>query len=250
MSTKATPTAPKPSEGGQSTKAWTSDDSLKVMLLIMQHENPNLGVSGWKAIGDKAQVLFGGKYTMVAVKQQFQRLRRNFMEEIPEGWKEKAETGADKAGGDAGEEGGEVSGKGKKRAAPATDDPTANALKAKKARVAKKVTKGPAKNAKNDIADDSEGEQRQIAKNMAPRRGAKKSQPVGRVTHDNMAATETQSGDDVGVVDSHDNAHASTSVQPVAADPVADDPVAMGGFVGDNDTIYAVGNAQVTTPSP
>lgn len=54
--------------GAKSNKTWTNDETLKAMMLIWQHENPDLSVSGWKEIGEKAQEAFNGRFTMVALK--------------------------------------------------------------------------------------------------------------------------------------------------------------------------------------
>lgn len=52
---------------GDSTK-WSSDENASLLLLIMQEENKELAVKGWKAIAEKAKEVFGGKYTLPAVK--------------------------------------------------------------------------------------------------------------------------------------------------------------------------------------
>jgi hypothetical protein len=42
-------------------KKWTSEDLLKLVLVIWQHENPDLSVQGWKNLDDKIQKAFDGK---------------------------------------------------------------------------------------------------------------------------------------------------------------------------------------------
>ncbi|KAI1209594.1 uncharacterized protein F4807DRAFT_83942 [Annulohypoxylon truncatum] len=256
MSNKTAPDAAKASgNGSQPSKAWSSEEAVKMLLLIMHHENPDLGVSGWKAIGEKAQVLFDGKYSMVAVKHQFQRLRRTFMAEIPANWKGDSDNDENEPE--------ETSTRGKKRVAPTADEPSVKTPKAKKPRVAQKVTKGnkgPAKGpAKAATADASDGEERKTVKPMPQRRGAKKSQAKvdadkeSRPTHSRatrkdsqkMVALESQSDDKTTTVDSQDNVNAATNDQAVADDPVADDHVAPDGIIADNE---ANDGAQVNTP--
>lgn len=47
---------------------WGAQDTAKLLFIIMQHENPELAVQGWKGIGEKLQQAFGGKYTEDAAK--------------------------------------------------------------------------------------------------------------------------------------------------------------------------------------
>ncbi|KAI1454698.1 hypothetical protein F4805DRAFT_460513 [Annulohypoxylon moriforme] len=245
MSTKTASDAPKANgEGSQPNKTWTSEEGIKVLLLIMQHENPDLAVSGWKSIGEKAQKLFNKKYSMAAVKHQFQRLRNSYMSEIPEEWKEKSKNNGDEAG--------ETPGKGKKRAAPSTDEPTATTPKAKKPRAIKKVTNGTDGLANDVAADDSDGEKRKPAKPMSQRRGTKKSQSevdddkevraankrASRRKNSQKAVTaETQSAD-------------SPNGEPVSTSgpTTSEDDAILNGLVGDDQASSPMDVGQVSTP--
>ena len=69
MSAKNVPDAPAASgDAGKGNRAWSQDESIKILLLIWQHENPDLTVNGWKVIGEKAELAFNKKFTPAAVK--------------------------------------------------------------------------------------------------------------------------------------------------------------------------------------
>ncbi|OTA94091.1 hypothetical protein M434DRAFT_384633 [Hypoxylon sp. CO27-5] len=61
---------------------WTKDDNVKLLLTIMHTSNPELGVQGWDEIGRKVLAIFNQKYTKVAAKHQYQKLRRIFLDMV------------------------------------------------------------------------------------------------------------------------------------------------------------------------
>ncbi|KAK6948944.1 hypothetical protein Daesc_009016 [Daldinia eschscholtzii] len=148
MSAKPTTT---PSKANGDSIKWTPEENTNLLLLIMQEENKQLAVKGWKAIGERAQDVFGGKYGFAAIKHQFHKLRRQYTEEfpIPE---EDAQTGGEAA---------KTPTKGRKRAAASMDSPGAeedNGAKAKKARLTKKPSKRSKLAAGDEMRDDDAGD--------------------------------------------------------------------------------------------
>ncbi|KAI2620461.1 hypothetical protein GGR54DRAFT_99151 [Hypoxylon sp. NC1633] len=66
----------------------TEHDTAKLMLLILDHMDPKFIEDGWKqlhwnSIGAKAQHVFNGEYSGVAVKNQFMKLREEYLESRP-----------------------------------------------------------------------------------------------------------------------------------------------------------------------
>ncbi|KAI0895436.1 hypothetical protein F4806DRAFT_497002 [Annulohypoxylon nitens] len=191
--------------GAKSNKTWTNDETLKAMMLIWQHENRDLSVSGWKEIGEKAQTAFNGRFSMVALKHIFQRVRTAYMNDIPEDWKKAPKSNGDKAPA--------VSGKGKKRAAPSDDEPTVNSPKAKKQRAVKKATNVVKGASKTTATFHDNDEEEQMTADLKPQRRAnpksqtkdhakgkatddKPTQPTHRHTtrkNSQMAAVDSQS---------------------------------------------------------
>ena len=43
-------------------RGWNPEDSITLLLIIMQENNQQLSVAGWKSIKDRAQKVFDGKY--------------------------------------------------------------------------------------------------------------------------------------------------------------------------------------------
>ncbi|KAI1655344.1 hypothetical protein F4813DRAFT_398471 [Daldinia decipiens] len=155
---------------GDSTK-WSSDESANLLLLIMQEENKELAVKGWKAIGEKAKEVFDGKYTVPALKHQFQKLRNRYLGDFP----------TPQEDSQAGSEAAKTPTKGRKRKAASMDGPDAESdtgTKAKKAPVAKKTTKRTKSAAEDAMQDDylgdSDGGEQKPAK-ATKRRVMKKS---------------------------------------------------------------------------
>ncbi|KAI1464308.1 uncharacterized protein F4812DRAFT_467956 [Daldinia caldariorum] len=153
MSAKTSTAAPK---ANVDSAKWTPEENANLLLLIMQEDNKQLGVKGWKTIGERAQNVFGDKYGLAAVKHQFQRLRKQYINEfpIPE---EDAQAGGESA---------KTPTKGRKRTAASMDSPDAEedaGTKTKKARVAKKPAKrskaaaGDAMQDDDNDAGDSDG---------------------------------------------------------------------------------------------
>ncbi|KAI1374213.1 hypothetical protein F4677DRAFT_461530 [Hypoxylon crocopeplum] len=151
---------------------WSSAECTKLLLIIMQEGNPNFEVKDWKTIGDKANAVFGGKFTPVAVKHQFQRMRHQFMEDFAFPIKEQDEQD-DQDDGEATM----ATPKGRKRAASTE---AGAAITAKKLRVAKKedsddeavtgedesvVDKGDAAIAEDDAAVDNPTDSEYVADN-------------------------------------------------------------------------------------
>ncbi|RYO97826.1 hypothetical protein DL765_011037 [Monosporascus sp. GIB2] len=62
---------------------WSPEETIKLLFLVMQHENPELAVQGWKDIGEKVQQVFDGKYSAEAAKKRFHNVRRAYVEEFP-----------------------------------------------------------------------------------------------------------------------------------------------------------------------
>ncbi|RYP55681.1 hypothetical protein DL771_012422 [Monosporascus sp. 5C6A] len=62
---------------------WSPEETTKLVFLVMQHENPELAVQGWKDIGEKVQKVFDGKYSAEAAKKRFHNVRRAYLEEFP-----------------------------------------------------------------------------------------------------------------------------------------------------------------------
>ncbi|KAI1803592.1 hypothetical protein F4811DRAFT_524078 [Daldinia bambusicola] len=195
MSAKTSPAAPK---ANADTAKWTPEENANLLLLIMQEDNKQLSVKGWKTISERAQNVFNGKYGFAAVKHQFQKLRKQYIDEfpIPE---EDAQAGGESA---------KTPTKGRKRTAASMDSPDAeedNGTKPKKARVAKK----PAKRSKaaaagamhddDDDAGDSDGAKQKMMKT-----------PKRRVV---MKAIHPDGEDDDAVEDGRD-AEAPTKLSP------------------------------------
>ncbi|OTB01305.1 hypothetical protein M426DRAFT_25755 [Hypoxylon sp. CI-4A] len=129
-------TAPGPPKGNGDATKWSAEENLKLIFLIMQSENENLSVKGWKDIGDKAKSLFATKYTMRGAKGQFQKLRERYLADV---------LATSKNAGNAGEAA-ETTPQGQKRMADSLDGPDAGdgcTTKAKKVCV-KKITKSDA----------------------------------------------------------------------------------------------------------
>ncbi|KAI8956973.1 hypothetical protein F5Y11DRAFT_364476 [Daldinia sp. FL1419] len=134
MSAKAGTTAPK--ADADDTK-WTPGDSANLLLLIMQEDNKDLAVKGWKIIGEKAKTVFNSKYTPSAVKHQFQKLRKNYL----------AECSTPEGGKNADGETAKTPTKGRKRTTTSTDSPDdedGSSQKPKKARTTKATKRGKA----------------------------------------------------------------------------------------------------------
>ena len=55
------------SEEGKEGK-WSTDDTAKLLFIMMQQDNNELLATGWKAIFEKVHEVFGDKYTDAAVK--------------------------------------------------------------------------------------------------------------------------------------------------------------------------------------
>ncbi|KAI0105966.1 hypothetical protein F4814DRAFT_452345 [Daldinia grandis] len=130
---------------------WNSEENTNLLLLIMQEENKELAVKGWKAISEKAKEVFGNKYTLPALKHQFQKLRKQYLGDWP----------APQEDTQAGSEAAKTPMKGRKRPAASMDGSDAEndiGTKAKKARVAKKITKRAKTAAEDAIHDDYPGE--------------------------------------------------------------------------------------------
>ncbi|KAI1415012.1 hypothetical protein F5Y13DRAFT_187701 [Hypoxylon sp. FL1857] len=162
--------------GAKSTRGWSGEESMKLLFLIMQGENRDLGVKGWKELADKAQALFGGKYGPAAIKHQFQKLRLKYLEELPESLKNAAtDENAAKAPGTS-----------RKRAAPADDG---SATKAKKARTSPKATDG----VKNESSNSTDDDQPMSAKAVSKGRITKNSNG-GRVSGAALADKPTPGG--------------------------------------------------------
>ncbi|RYO82685.1 hypothetical protein DL764_009572 [Monosporascus ibericus] len=62
---------------------WSPEETIKLLFLVMQHENPELAVQGWKDIGEKVQNVFDGKYSTEAARKRFHNVRRAYVEEFP-----------------------------------------------------------------------------------------------------------------------------------------------------------------------
>ncbi|RYO83164.1 hypothetical protein DL766_001497 [Monosporascus sp. MC13-8B] len=62
---------------------WSPEETIKLLFLVMQHENSELAVQGWKDIGEKVQKVFDGKYSAEAAKKRFRNVRRAYIEEFP-----------------------------------------------------------------------------------------------------------------------------------------------------------------------
>ncbi|KAI1094038.1 hypothetical protein F5B19DRAFT_500222 [Rostrohypoxylon terebratum] len=204
MSSKTTADASKANGEGAAkpSKNWSNEETLKGLLLIWQHENPELSVSGWKEIGEKAQAVFNGKFTMVALKHQFQRIRAAYLNDLPESLKEAPKPNEKKPTAS--------SGKGKKRAAPADDGATDNGPKFKKQQAVKKAATNAIKgSAKAAAASYDNGEEEHVTADLKPQRRAqpktqtkdiadekKKSRPThNRATCKNPNTTDPQSAD-------------------------------------------------------
>lgn len=48
-------------------KKWTPEDQLKLVLVVWQHENPQLSVQGWRNMEGRIQQVFGDKFNLPAV---------------------------------------------------------------------------------------------------------------------------------------------------------------------------------------
>lgn len=55
------------SEEGKEGK-WSTDDTAKLLFIMIQQDNNELLATGWKAIFEKVHEVFGDKYTDAAVK--------------------------------------------------------------------------------------------------------------------------------------------------------------------------------------
>ncbi|RYP54004.1 hypothetical protein DL768_001154 [Monosporascus sp. mg162] len=62
---------------------WSPEETTKLLFLVMQHENAELAVQGWKDIGEKVQKVFDGKYSTEAARKRFHNIRRAYLEEFP-----------------------------------------------------------------------------------------------------------------------------------------------------------------------
>ncbi|RYP32292.1 hypothetical protein DL767_005267 [Monosporascus sp. MG133] len=62
---------------------WSLEETIKLLFLVMQHENPELAVQGWKDIGEKVQKVFDGKYSTEAARKRFHNVRRAYVDEFP-----------------------------------------------------------------------------------------------------------------------------------------------------------------------
>ncbi|KAI2469542.1 hypothetical protein F4781DRAFT_393828 [Annulohypoxylon bovei var. microspora] len=214
MSAKTTPDASKANgDGDKSSKTWSSEEVAQLLLLIMQEENFELSVKGWNAIGEKAQHLFARKYSMIAIKHQFQRLRRAYMEGLPDAIKN-GQSNSDSAKAPA---------KGQKRAATSVGDNTDDAPKAKKPRSATKA-------AKDATIDNSNGDEQKPGEAAAHRRAIKKSQAKAggdkdshtRKNSQKMAAIESESTSKAATDDSYDNDYAAIDENSGVGDNIFD----------------------------
>ncbi|KAI0853547.1 hypothetical protein F5Y00DRAFT_257568 [Daldinia vernicosa] len=208
MSTKATKSATTPN--GDSTK-WSSDENARLLLLVMQEENKDLAVKGWKTIAEKAKEVFDGKYTLPAIKHQFQKLKKQYLDDCP----------TPPEDSQAGTEAAKTPTKGRKRMAASMDSPDADndtGTKAKKARVAKKTTKRAKAAAEDAMQDDypgdSDGDEQKPAK-ATKRRVMKKS---------NIKAADDESDDDHEDIETPTkpkpkNSHASRTQKKSLIDP-------------------------------
>lgn len=70
MPTKPGPVGAKANGDGAKTAkaAWNPEDSITLLLIIMQENNPDLSVTGWKAIKERAQAVFENNYGMEGAK--------------------------------------------------------------------------------------------------------------------------------------------------------------------------------------
>ncbi|CAJ2500776.1 Uu.00g036290.m01.CDS01 [Anthostomella pinea] len=57
------------------TKAWTEAETIRLLLVVMQADNPELNMKGWDGIVARANATGGTKYTKASVKQQFAKVR-------------------------------------------------------------------------------------------------------------------------------------------------------------------------------
>ncbi|KAL7620791.1 hypothetical protein AAE478_009789 [Parahypoxylon ruwenzoriense] len=152
MSADGAPTTTRANHRPKLAKSWAIEENVKLLLLVMQEENHDLSVRGWKAIGEKAQGVFDCKYSGPAVKQQFQKLRKQFLAEY-----------GDKLGAAEGQAARAPANGQKRSAAPSNDAGRENGgpPKTKKPRVSQAVAgshSAPAQSAiDGDDADDSEG---------------------------------------------------------------------------------------------
>ncbi|ORY67024.1 uncharacterized protein BCR38DRAFT_522048 [Pseudomassariella vexata] len=63
---------------------WTTDVTNKMLFTILSQNNPDLSVSGWKDIIDKMNMgVPSGTYTGPALKQQYGKLRKQFLDANP-----------------------------------------------------------------------------------------------------------------------------------------------------------------------
>ncbi|KAF3069771.1 hypothetical protein GL218_07848 [Daldinia childiae] len=195
---------------GDSTK-WSSDENASLLLLIMQDQNEQLAVRGWNSIAEKAKETFRGKYTLSALKHQFQKLRKQYLDDCPTPQEDSP----------AGSETAKTPTKGRKRTAASMDGADAEndtGTKAKKARVAKKTTKRAKAAAEDAMQDDypgdSDGDEQKPAK-ATKRRVMKKS---------NVKAADGESDDSHEDIETPTkpkpkNSHASQAQKKSAIDP-------------------------------
>ncbi|KAI0839233.1 hypothetical protein F5Y06DRAFT_303382 [Hypoxylon sp. FL0890] len=80
MPPKASPKAA--ADAAKPAKGWSAEESASLLLIIMQEDNPQLAVKGWRSIGEKAKVVFGDKFSAASMKHQFQKLRRTYLDEL------------------------------------------------------------------------------------------------------------------------------------------------------------------------
>lgn len=53
---------------GEKDGKWPTEDTAKLLLIMLQQDNPELLATGWQKIFEKVHGVFGDKYTDAAVK--------------------------------------------------------------------------------------------------------------------------------------------------------------------------------------